>query len=69
MSTFLARFSGTPCDKCEERIREGQEVLFNAADRLEHAVCPEQIDLDEPTTPLCDGCFQYRAANGSCGCD
>ena len=62
---FIAQYSGTPCDACEERIREGQEVQYTAADRLVHVACPEVLDTSPG--PLCPSCWMELPGTGVCG--
>ena len=38
---FLARYSGTPCGSCGDRIEEGDEVCY-VDDELCHAQCAEE---------------------------
>jgi hypothetical protein len=62
--SFTARFSGTPCDSCEEPVKEGQEVEYNAANRLVHAVCPETLDVAHGE--VCGSCFMEKSVSGRC---
>lgn len=63
--SFTARFSGTPCDTCEERVQEGQEVDYNAANKIVHVVCPEVLDVDADVQ-VCPRCFLALPVTGVC---
>lgn len=63
--TFQARFSGTPCDNCEERVKEGQEVTYNVAHKIVHVVCPEARDVDATAT-VCPTCHMALPLTGVC---
>ena len=64
--TFTARFGGTACGDCEERIRAGDEVEYNGQHVLVHALCPEVRDL-LAASETCPRCFLELPATGECG--
>ena len=63
--TFIARYTGTECGSCGERVREGQEVAYNASDDLVHAACPEAPD--DVRRDACPRCFLELPVSGVCG--
>lgn len=68
MATFIARFSGTLCDNCDERVQEGQEVQYNAAGHLIHAACPETQDAATLAPQgACPDCHMELLPSGTCG--
>lgn len=66
-STFTARYAGT-CASCPVRIQPDDEVTYDGADGLIHAVCPEDVVAKhgEP----CGRCFIELPLTGVCpDCD
>lgn len=63
--TFIARFSGGACGHCEERLREGQELQYDASDQLVHVTCPETLDVGP--VEVCPDCFLALPVSGICG--
>lgn len=64
---FEAKFSGTACAQCDERIVEGQLVEHNFDNEIQHVVCPGSLDylMDEP---VCPQCFMTLPRTGLCDC-
>jgi hypothetical protein len=62
--SFTAKFSGTPCDSCEEPVREGQEVEYNTANKIVHVLCPELAEVKHGE--ICPSCFMEKSVSGVC---
>jgi hypothetical protein len=68
--SFRAKYNGW-CVECEEPIRAGDEIQYDAADQVVHVSCAasDRTDVQGNPRPVCPRCFQMKSVSGACGCD